>query len=46
VITEHSKGKRLLGWPKRILKDNIKIVIREMGYKDEDWIHDAQDRDR
>jgi hypothetical protein len=40
------EGKRLLGGPRRRWEDNIKIVLREIGWDDMDWIDLAQDRDQ
>jgi hypothetical protein len=40
------EGRRPLGRPRRRLKDNIKMNIREIGFGDVDWIYWAQDRDR
>jgi hypothetical protein len=31
--------------PKCKQEDNIKLVLKAIGYKDVDWIHMAQDRD-
>jgi hypothetical protein len=36
--------KRLLGSPKRIYADNIKMDLRERIWGDMDWNHLAQDR--
>jgi hypothetical protein len=40
------EGKGLLGRPRRRLKDNIKMDLREVGYGGVGWIDVAQDRDR
>jgi hypothetical protein len=40
------EGKRLLGKPRRIRADNIKIDLGEIGWGDMDWIDVAQDRDK
>jgi hypothetical protein len=37
------EGKIPLGRPRRSWEDNIKMSRREMGFKDVDWIHVAQD---
>jgi hypothetical protein len=39
------EGRRPLGRPRRRWEDN-KMVLREIGFGDVDWIHWAQDRDR
>jgi hypothetical protein len=40
------EGGRLLGRPRRIWEDNIKMDVREVGWEGADWIDLAQDRDR
>jgi hypothetical protein len=40
------EGKRPLGRPRRSWVDNIKMVLREIGWDGMDWIDLAQDRDR
>jgi hypothetical protein len=55
IKKEHSKmakrnhmilrGKRPLGRPRRRCADNIKMVLREIGWDGVDWIDMAQDRD-
>jgi hypothetical protein len=40
-----TEGTRSLGRPKRRWEDNIRMVVREIGLKAQDWIHLAQDRD-
>jgi hypothetical protein len=40
------EGRRPLGIPRRRWKDNIKMDLREVGWKGMDWINLAQDRDR
>ncbi|KAJ4431711.1 hypothetical protein ANN_20313 [Periplaneta americana] len=46
VLVGRPEGKRPLGRPRRRWEDNIKMVLREVGYDDRDWINLAQDRDR
>jgi hypothetical protein len=40
------EGKRPLGRPRRRWVDNIKMVVREIGWDVMDWIDLAQDRDQ
>jgi hypothetical protein len=46
VLLGNPEGKRLLGKPRRRWVDNIKIVLREIGWDGIDWIDLAQDRDQ
>jgi hypothetical protein len=46
ILVGKSEGRRPLGRPRRRWEDNIKMVLREIGFRDVDWIHWAQDRDR
>jgi hypothetical protein len=38
--------KRLLGGPRRRWEDNMKMDFKEIGWRDTDWIHLAEDRDQ
>jgi hypothetical protein len=40
------EGRRPLGRPRRRWEDNIKMILREVGWGNMDWINLAQDRDR
>jgi hypothetical protein len=40
------EGKRLLGRPRRIWVDNIRMDLGEVGWGDVDWIGLAKDRNR
>jgi hypothetical protein len=40
------EGKRTLGRPRRMREDNIKMVLREIGWSGMDWIVLAQYRDQ
>jgi hypothetical protein len=40
------EGKRPLEKPRRRWKDNIKTYLREMEWKDVDWIKLSQERDK
>jgi hypothetical protein len=42
--SEKSEGKRPLGKPRRRWEDNIRMGLREIGWKCVDWIHLAQGR--
>jgi hypothetical protein len=46
VLVGKPEGKRTLGRPKSRWDDNIKIDVREIGYRDMDWIELAQGMDR
>jgi hypothetical protein len=46
VLVGKPEGKRLLGRPRCIWEDNIKIDLQEVGVGCGDWIESAQDRDR
>ena len=46
VLAGKPEERRPLGRPRRRCKDNIKIGLREVGWRDIDWIDLAQDRDR
>jgi hypothetical protein len=41
-----TEGKKPLGRPRGRWEDNIIMDLREVGWKDVDWIHLAQDRDQ
>jgi hypothetical protein len=43
---QNTEGKRLLGRSRCRWENNVKMVLREMGWCDIDWIHLAQDRDQ
>jgi hypothetical protein len=44
-IVGKTEGKSPLGRPKRRWVNNIKMDLREIGWKGMDWIDLAQDRD-
>ncbi|KAJ4435454.1 hypothetical protein ANN_18069 [Periplaneta americana] len=46
VLVGWPAGKRPLGRPRRRWEDNIKMVLRGVGYDGRDWINLAQDRDQ
>ena len=46
VLVRKPEGKRPLGRPRRIWKDNIKVDLQEVGGGCGDWMELAQDRDR
>jgi hypothetical protein len=45
ALVGKSKGKRLLGRPRRRWVDNIRMDLQEVGCGHVDWIGLAQDRD-
>jgi hypothetical protein len=46
ILVGRSEGRRPLGRPRRKWEDNIKMDLREIVFRDMDWIHLAQDKDR
>jgi hypothetical protein len=46
ILVGRPEGRRPLGRPRRRWEDNTKMDLREIGFRDVDWIHWAQDRDR
>jgi hypothetical protein len=46
VLVGKPEGKRPLGRPRRMLEDNIRMDLREIGWGGMDWIGLAQDRDQ
>jgi hypothetical protein len=46
LLVGKPEGKRPLGRPRRRWVDNIKMDLREVGWRDADWIGLAQDRNR
>jgi hypothetical protein len=46
ILVGRPEGRRPLVRPRRRWEDNIKVDVREIGFRDVDWIHLAQDRDR
>ena len=46
VLLGKPQSKRPLGRPRRRLKDNIKMDLREVGCDPRDWIALAEDRDQ
>jgi hypothetical protein len=46
ILVGRSEGRRPLGRPRHKWEDSIKMHLREIGFRDVDWIHLAQDRDR
>ena len=43
-LTSKSTGKKLLGGPRRIWEDNIRMDLEEIGINAGNWIGSAQDR--
>jgi hypothetical protein len=46
ILEGNSEGKRPLGGPHHMSKDNIKMDLEEIGWSDMDWIDLVQDRDQ
>jgi hypothetical protein len=46
ILVGRPEGRKPLGRPRRRREDNIKMDLWEIGFRDVDWIHWAQDRDR
>jgi hypothetical protein len=46
MLVGQPEGKRPLGRKRCKWVDNIKIILREMGWDGTDWIDVAQDRDK
>jgi hypothetical protein len=46
ILVGKPEGRRPLGRPRRRWVDNIKIVLREIGWDGVDWVSLAQDRDQ
>jgi hypothetical protein len=46
VLVGKPEGRRPLGRPRRKWENNIKMDLREVGWRGVDWIDLAQDRDR
>jgi hypothetical protein len=46
ILVRKPEGKRPFGRYRHGWDDNIRLVIREIGWRDVDWIHLAQDRDQ
>jgi hypothetical protein len=46
ILVGRPEGRRSLGRTRRRWEDNIKMDLREIGFRGVDWIHWAQDRDR
>jgi hypothetical protein len=44
ILVRKSEGKRPLGRHRRSWEDNIRMDLRETEWKDEDWMHLAQNR--
>jgi hypothetical protein len=45
ILVGNPEGKRPPERPRRRLEDNIRMDLREIGWKVVDWIHLAKDRD-
>jgi hypothetical protein len=46
IFVGKPEGKKLLGRPRHISEDNIRLDLREIGWNGVDWIQVAEDRDQ
>jgi hypothetical protein len=46
IFVRKCEGKRPLRRHRHTWEDNIRMDLREIGWKGVDWIHPAQDRDQ
>jgi hypothetical protein len=46
ILVGKPEGKRILGRPRRIREDNIKMYLRERGWEGVDCMNLAQDRNQ
>jgi hypothetical protein len=46
ILVGRPEGRTPLGKPRRRWEDNTKMDLREIGFRDVDWIHWAQDKVR
>jgi hypothetical protein len=46
ILVGKPEGKKPFERPKRRWEDNIKMDLREIGWRNADWMHPAQDRDQ
>jgi hypothetical protein len=46
ILVGRPERRRPLGRPRCRWEDNIMMDLREIGFRDVDWIHWAQDKDR
>jgi ribosome biogenesis protein Nip4 len=46
ILVRKHEGKRPRGRPRRRWEDNIRMALRETGWKVVDWMHLVQDRDQ
>jgi hypothetical protein len=46
ALAEKPEGRRPLERPRRRWENNIKMDLREVGWRNKDWIDLAQNRDR
>jgi hypothetical protein len=46
ILVRRPEGRRPLGRHRRTWEDNMKMDLREIGFRDVNWIDLAQDRDR
>jgi hypothetical protein len=46
ILVGKSEGRRPFGRPRRRWEDNIKIILREIGWEGVNWIHLSRNRNQ
>jgi hypothetical protein len=46
ILVRKPEGKRPVARPRCRWEDNIRMVVRERGWEEVGWIHQAQDKDQ
>ena len=45
IVRGKTRGKRVLGRPRRRWEDNVRLELKVTGFNTRNWIDSAQDRD-